>query len=151
MESCIKTSFSQEQIRSLRHVLDESKRKLDEVVRKKVKAEQDLLKCTTETEQRLNLVMGNHDVIDVLLELRDQMQEEKILNEELSGESHRDLLKNLHDRKEIIINKAKSLNAEIVEVTNQLEEAKAYYQAATAQSAVPQSTSRSKRNHTKPK
>lgn len=139
------------QIHQVRHLIDEATRDLAVVRKKRISAEDVLVKCTKETKQRVALLMENGEVIDGLHQLDYLLKEEKNLREQLNGPSlkERDLWKDLQERNECITNKAKSLSAEIVEVRRKLEEAVAYSKAA--QSSVPESTSKSKRKQTKAK
>ncbi|KAJ0005695.1 hypothetical protein NQD34_015589 [Periophthalmus magnuspinnatus] len=140
-----------EQIQLLQHVLAATKQKLDEVREKTTKTREDIMKCTEETKQRVDLLMENGKVIDVLLELGQLLEKEQSLKEQLSGQSEEDrhLWKELQDRNETVTNKVQSLTGEIVEITHQLDKAKAHYKTATKSSEPEQS--KPKRRQTKPK
>ncbi|CAJ1079248.1 hypothetical protein EPR50_G00118950 [Xyrichtys novacula] len=89
-----------------------------------------------ETEQRVELMMKNNAVVDVLQQLGHLLLEERQLHEKLSGQESTER-NDLQERSECLTNKAKSLAAEILEVKKHLAEAKARNMSAQALIAAP--------------
>ncbi|KAK7939521.1 hypothetical protein WMY93_002847 [Mugilogobius chulae] len=119
-----------EQIRLLRHDLDETTRKVDDVRKRTNKAREELMEYTKETKQQISLMMQNIQVFDVLFELGQLLEKEHTLQEELKCQSEKDrhIWKELQHRNETITNKVQCLTCEIAGVTHQLNETMAHFQ-----------------------
>ncbi|XP_059198895.1 myosin-2-like isoform X2 [Centropristis striata] len=122
------TSLSQhenytDQIKELQEAIQENGRKLVEIKQKRLHAEEEIIKCTRETEQRVDLMMGKIKVVDALQHLGRLLQQERQLSEQLNAQAsaERD---DLQEKREHVTNKLRSLAAEILEVKEQLAEAK---------------------------
>ncbi|KAM7407561.1 hypothetical protein PAMA_003333 [Pampus argenteus] len=118
---------TKERVKELHQAVEENTRKLEEVQQKRLSAEKEIMNCTRETERRVDLMMETSGVVDVLQQLGNLLQEERVLSEQLAGQSsaERKQRSDLQERKEFVTNKARSLTAEILEVKQHLAEAKA--------------------------
>ncbi|XP_070693963.1 myosin-10-like [Pempheris klunzingeri] len=124
----------QTQMKELQHAIQENTRKLKQVQQQRLRAEEEIIHCTRETEKRVELMMEKSGVVDVLQQLGHLLQEERRLSEQLSDQAsaERDPKNDLLERNERVTNKARSLSAEILEVKQCLAEAKARNMAAQA-------------------
>ncbi|KAI3355769.1 hypothetical protein L3Q82_004341 [Scortum barcoo] len=116
-----------EQVVELQRALTENSHKLEEVEKKRLRAEQEAIQCTKEMERIVDLMMEKSGVVGVLQQVGQLLQEERHLSEELNGQDSADRNQriDLQERSERITNKARSLAAEILEVKQRLAEAKA--------------------------
>ncbi|KAF1382472.1 hypothetical protein PFLUV_G00144130 [Perca fluviatilis] len=142
---------STDQVKELQNAIQESTRKLVEAQQKTLRAEEEIIQCTRETERRVDLMRENSGVVDALQHLGHLLQKERHLSEQLNGQasSDRNQRNDLQERCERVTNKARSLAVEILEVKEHLAEAKARNMAAHALIQAP--TGKSKRNRSKPK
>ncbi|TMS06853.1 hypothetical protein E3U43_016612 [Larimichthys crocea] len=142
---------STEQITALQHAIRDSAQKLEEVLQERLRAEEEIMQCTRETERRVDLMMGKSGVVDMLQELGHLLQEERHLSEQLNSQDPEDRSQHnkLQQRSECVTKQVRSLTAKILEVKQCLAEAKTRDMAA--QSLIPAPTSKSKRKQSKPK
>ncbi|XP_070771123.1 uncharacterized protein [Enoplosus armatus] len=145
----VQHGHSTEQIKELQHAIQANTRKLKEVQQKRLRAEEETIQCTKETERKVDLMMEKSGVVDVLQQLGHLLQQERHLSEQLNGQASadRNQRNDLQERSERVTNKARSLAAEILEVKQCLAEAKTRNMAAQALIDVP--TSKSKKNQRK--
>eukprot|EP00064_Thunnus_orientalis_P009337 superscaffoldBa00001178_g9361 len=144
-------AHTKERVQELQHAVEEITRKLEEVQQERLRAEREITNCKWETERRVDLTMDKSGVVDVLQQLGHLLQEERVLSEQLTGQSsaERKQRSDLHERNERVTNKARNLATEIFEVKQHLAEAKARNMAA--QALIHASTSKSRRNQSKSK
>ncbi|KAM8857849.1 uncharacterized protein ACB058_009349 isoform 2-T2 [Synchiropus picturatus] len=121
---------NKDKIEELQSAVDQGNQKLKQLQERRRRTQEELNEISKETKQRVNLILDKMEVVDVLQQLGLLLQEEKDLAVQLNVQScHKktDLL----ERKEQVVNKVKSLTAEIAEVKQQLTKAKDVSVAAT--------------------
>ncbi|XP_053733837.1 uncharacterized protein LOC128766333 [Synchiropus splendidus] len=127
--SFAKTS-NKDKIEELQSAVDQGNWKLKHLQERRRRTQEELNEISKETKQRVNLILDKMEVVDVLQQLGLLLQEEKDLAVQLNIQScHKNT--DLLERNEQVVNKVKSLTAEIAEVKQQLTKAKDVSVAAT--------------------